>query len=146
MGTIVDTPKITAFVPANDAFDGRQMNTSVLRQHILPDFLGYTPDLIDGWTQTTMDGTSVTISYQRDAYYVNNARVVWPNVITKNGVIHYIDSVRTLPCSRSGSYIAFLLIFNIPSSLSHPHRLGLGVPLGRTAQVHLGLKHARQLT
>lgn len=94
LSQISDTPLITAFVPVDSAFsDKREISAVVLRQHIWQGVPGYTPDLIVGRPQATMDGPRVTVTYRKDAYYVNNARIVRPNVITKNGVIHYIDQV-----------------------------------------------------
>ncbi|GAP84077.1 putative beta-ig-h3 fasciclin [Rosellinia necatrix] len=92
LNIISDTPRITAFVPMDSAFEGVQTNASVLQQHILEDVLGYTPELSDGNHYTTKAGSAVSIFFKSGVYYVNNAKIVHPNVITKNGVIHYIDT------------------------------------------------------
>ncbi|KAK3348704.1 hypothetical protein B0T25DRAFT_581806 [Lasiosphaeria hispida] len=90
---INSTSKITAFVPIDPAFTGKEVGASALQRHILPDFLGYTPNLIDGQTHRAQDGSQVTVSYKQGAYYANNAKIVKANVITKNGVIHYVDTL-----------------------------------------------------
>ncbi|KAJ6437436.1 putative beta-ig-h3 fasciclin [Purpureocillium lavendulum] len=93
LDTVANSSRITVFVPVDSAFRGKQVDSSVLQQHILEDFLGYTPALAPDQKHATKGGTSVTISYKQDTCYVNNAKIVRANVITKNGVIHYIDDV-----------------------------------------------------
>lgn len=81
------TPGITAFVPTDAAFNGVSVDASVLRQHLLYGVLAYTPELKDAARFRTENGSALVVSAQNAAYSVNGARIVTPNVITKNGVI-----------------------------------------------------------
>ena len=96
LSTVSDTPKVTVFAPADSVLaTNASMDPSVLRRHFWTgDLVGYTPELINGKTYPTMDASaSVTITYRDDEYYANDAKILTRNVITKNGVIHYIDRV-----------------------------------------------------
>jgi hypothetical protein len=96
------TPLITVFIPTNDAFAAANISTAfnntaaLLSAHILPNFAGYLPSLINGSTYTTQDNTSITVSVQGEDYYVNNAKIVSSNLILDNGVAHVIDTVRQI--------------------------------------------------
>ncbi|KAL8367242.1 hypothetical protein RB599_010293 [Gaeumannomyces hyphopodioides] len=89
------TPGITAFVPTDAAFNGVSVDASVLRQHLLYGVLAYTPELKVAARFRTENGSALVVSAQNAAYSVNGARIVTPNVITKNGVIHYVDKFFT---------------------------------------------------
>jgi len=101
LDTISNTSKITVFVPGDTVLNGGILNSSVLQQHILPNALGYTPDMYDGKTYPTQNGTTVTISIKGTDYYVNNAKIVRADVITKNGVVHFIDALINPPPAPS---------------------------------------------
>lgn len=94
------TPDLTVFVPNNAAFRrvaSALMNASasdlvsVLQYHVVPGVLYSTG--ISNTSLTTLQGTNVTTRVTNGTVYVNDARVILPNVLTSNGVIHVIDSV-----------------------------------------------------
>ncbi|KLU90139.1 hypothetical protein MAPG_09105 [Magnaporthiopsis poae ATCC 64411] len=95
LGGASTTPGVTAFVPTDAAFNGVSVDQSVLRQHLLYGVLAYTPELKDAARFRTENGSALVVSAQNAAYSVNGARIVTPNVITKNGVIHYVDKFFT---------------------------------------------------
>lgn len=51
----------------------------------------FSPDLMDGQELMTLQGGKVTIHMKEDEVYVNGAKIVRPNIITNNGVVHVID-------------------------------------------------------
>lgn len=54
----------------------------------------YTPDMGDGLCLETGGGGTMQISRQGSNILVNGARLVKSDVITRNGVIHYLEKVR----------------------------------------------------
>jgi uncharacterized surface protein with fasciclin (FAS1) repeats len=99
---MIDNPAgVTVFSTTNEAFQAGISNTTnptalsgILSNHIIPNFLGYTPVLTNGAVLTTQAGTNVTVTIRNGVYFINNARVVASNQITTNGVAHVLDSVR----------------------------------------------------
>jgi uncharacterized surface protein with fasciclin (FAS1) repeats len=86
----------TVFAPTNAAFaalpegtlaallaDPEQLS-AVLQYHVLS---GAVPssDVTDGMTATALDGSPLTFSVKSDGVYVNDAKVVTPDVVTGNG-------------------------------------------------------------
>ena len=67
----------------------------MLRQHIIPNFLGYTPDLqvVPGKAYITAAGGHLMISIKDGEFLVNGIKILQPNVITQTGVVHYIEKV-----------------------------------------------------
>ena len=91
--------EITAFVPTDAAFTKSNVSTSnpaVLSDHIIPNFAGYVPDLIDGATYTLKSGLTVTVTFKGGDIFVNNAKIVASNMILENGVAHSVDQVRVV--------------------------------------------------
>ena len=72
---------------------------------LVHDALLYTPDMSNGMCLKTRGGGSMKISLQGSNISVNDAQLVKSNVITKNGVIHYLDRVRP-------DYSFFVLLLN----------------------------------
>lgn len=103
LSTTVDgLTDVTAFIPDNEAFQaiGGNLATAtdeelarILEYHIVNGTVAYTTDLSNGTMLTTMNGIDVMITEEDGDIFVNGARVVTPNVLTANGVIHVIDSV-----------------------------------------------------
>ena len=92
---------ITAFVPNNRAFaniGSILANASetdlqdILKYHIVNDTLGYSSDLKNG-TLTASDGEKLNIAIYNGTVYVNEAKVIIPDVLISNGVVHVIDGV-----------------------------------------------------
>ncbi|KAI9870279.1 MAG: hypothetical protein M1823_008794, partial [Watsoniomyces obsoletus] len=98
----VDTlSDVTVFVPNNAAFQAIgsalpnltiEQVTSILTYHVVQGTVGYSA-LLSNTSLPTVEGTSVTISIIGDAVFVNSARVVLPDVLVANGVVHVIDAV-----------------------------------------------------
>ena len=104
--TFDNIPYSTFFIPSNEAFtDANDSSPSaatadLLTGHVIPDFAGYLPSLVNGSTLTTQAGSSVTVTIQGDNYYINDAMIVSSNMILENGVAHVIDQVCLLLLTR----------------------------------------------
>jgi uncharacterized surface protein with fasciclin (FAS1) repeats len=92
-------PYSTFFVPSNGAFANADASSpsagtaSLLEGHVIPNFVGYLPSLVNGSTLTTQAGSLVTVTIQGENYYINDAMIVSSNLILENGVAHVIDKV-----------------------------------------------------
>ncbi len=64
----------------------------VLRNHTVGVPL-YTPYLVDGMVVPSLGTMNITITLRGDDIYFNDAKVVQPNVLTNNGLIHVLDKV-----------------------------------------------------
>ena len=53
--------------------------------------VGYSSALQDGQTLTAMNGANLTINIDNGNVFVNSAKVITPNVLVANGVVHVID-------------------------------------------------------
>lgn len=105
---------MTVFVPLDSAFgtgnnvtnngdgsanviDNTSDVTSLTRcaceKHIIENWVGYTPQLKSGQSYVSRAGTELRITIKDGDYFVNDVRIVRPNVITKNGVVHLIENV-----------------------------------------------------
>jgi uncharacterized surface protein with fasciclin (FAS1) repeats len=99
-------PYSTFFVPSNEAFANANASfpsaatAGLLAGHVVPDFVGYLPSLVNGSTLTTQAGSSVTVTIQGYNYYINDAMIVSSNMILENGVAHVIDKVCLLLLTR----------------------------------------------
>lgn len=108
LGAIVDSgitngplpTNLTAFIPNNAAFQAigsALANASmtdlagILAYHIVPDVVGYSTLLMNGTKLTTASNGTVTITLAGGNVFVNSAKVIVPNVLVKEGVIHVID-------------------------------------------------------
>lgn len=99
-GSFDASDSITIFTPNNAAFAAAANSTgnpstlpNLLSNHVIPNFLGYLPSLVNGATYTTLSGGNLTITIKNGVYYVNNAKIVSSNTILSNGVAHVIDQV-----------------------------------------------------
>ncbi|KAF4627478.1 hypothetical protein G7Y89_g10679 [Cudoniella acicularis] len=91
---------ITIFTPNNAAFAAAANSTAnpstlpnLLSNHVIPNFLGYLPSLVNGATYNTLAGDALTVTIKNGVYYVNDAKIVSSNTILSNGVAHVIDKV-----------------------------------------------------
>lgn len=96
--TVDTTPNLTVFLPNNAAFErlgGNLANlsvenlTTILEYHVVPGVF-YSTDLANT-SVPTLQGNNVTITLEGDNVFVNNARVIVPNALVANGVVHVID-------------------------------------------------------
>jgi uncharacterized surface protein with fasciclin (FAS1) repeats len=97
--TFDNIPYTTFFIPSDEAFalandaSPSAATAALLMGHVVPNFAGYLPNLVDGSTLTTQAGSSVTVTIKGDNYYINDALIVSSNIILDNGVAHVIDQV-----------------------------------------------------
>jgi uncharacterized surface protein with fasciclin (FAS1) repeats len=91
---------ITVFAPNNDAFASiasvvgnlsTEELSSILEYHVISGTVLYSSDLSNG-TQETLGGEDVEITISDDGdVFINAARVVVPDILIANGVVHVID-------------------------------------------------------
>lgn len=103
--TVDNTPDLTVFVPSNAAFQrigGNLANLStsqlaeILQYHVVAGQVLYSTNItmMNGSSIGTLNqGANLTLSVEGSDVYVNNARVITPNVLVRNGVVHVIDRV-----------------------------------------------------
>ncbi|KAH8586233.1 FAS1 domain-containing protein [Bisporella sp. PMI_857] len=87
---------VTVFVPSDAAFAAAGGSANVnLASHIVPNFLGVTPNLKDGVVLTTQAGTKLTVRVRGEEIFLGEARIQANDLITSNGAIQVIDKVIT---------------------------------------------------
>lgn len=106
----VDSAKdITVFAPNNAAFQAigsalpnmtMQQIANILEYHVVNGTVGYSSMLMNNTMLKTMNGANVTVTMVNGTTYVNSAKVLVPDVLVANGVVHIIDK-----------YISPLLLF-----------------------------------
>ena len=91
---------VTVFAPNNAAFQAigsalpnmtSQEIARILEYHVVNGTVGYSSTLKNGTSLKTMNGESVTISMVNGTTFVNSAKVLVPDVLVANGVLHIID-------------------------------------------------------
>jgi uncharacterized surface protein with fasciclin (FAS1) repeats len=102
LSTINNTPNITIFAPNNAAFQAigsglanltAEQVTDVLTYHaVVAAAPGYSSGLQNGTVLKTVNGKNLTITINSGRVFVNNARVITPDVLIANGVVHVIDA------------------------------------------------------
>ncbi|MDD1748340.1 MAG: fasciclin domain-containing protein [Methanothrix sp.] len=102
--TLKGTGPFTVFAPTDEAFakipeadlnallSNKTQLASILTDHVLSEKI-MSSDLSDGMSLETVSGQSVAISVGDDGVMVDNAKVVSPDILASNGVIHAIDTV-----------------------------------------------------
>jgi uncharacterized surface protein with fasciclin (FAS1) repeats len=91
-----DFPKITIFALSDSdvaSVGADKLTKSALDQHVILGFVSYTPDVVLDQLYDTASGGKVKITLKNGNYFINDVRVVQSNIITKNGIIHYVQSV-----------------------------------------------------
>ncbi|KAK7190687.1 hypothetical protein DPSP01_006704 [Paraphaeosphaeria sporulosa] len=102
VGTIDTIADLTIFVPNDAAFAAIASTlanasveaiTSILTYHAVAGAVVFSSD-ITNTTVKTVNGAELTLAVGTDGNaYIDNAKVVLPNIILSNGVAHIIDSV-----------------------------------------------------
>jgi uncharacterized surface protein with fasciclin (FAS1) repeats len=101
LDTANNTPNLTIFAPNNAALQAigsglanltTEQISSVLTYHVVPGILGYSSGLTNGTVLPTVNGTNLTVTINNGRVFVNNARVITPDVLVANGVVHVIDA------------------------------------------------------
>lgn len=97
-----DIQQLTLFAPNNEAFAAVadvasgltvEQLTAVLGYHVIDGTVVYSSDIVNGTEVKTLQGSDLTITVRDGSVYVNDAKVVKPDVLVKNGVVHVIDGV-----------------------------------------------------
>jgi len=100
--TVNNLRDVTIFAPANSAFQaiGSGLGnlsttdlTSILTYHVVQGTVGYSSGLMNGTTLPTVNGANLTVTINNGMVFVNGAKVVTPDVLVSNGVVHVIDAV-----------------------------------------------------
>lgn len=90
---------LTIFAPNNDAFNAigstvdnmtLEQLTSVLNYHVVQGKVLYS-QLIAGGRELTAEGGILNFRTENGVLFVNSARVVQPNMLVANGVVHVVD-------------------------------------------------------
>ncbi|KAL0942479.1 beta-ig-h3 fasciclin [Colletotrichum truncatum] len=94
-------PNITCLGPSTEAFAAagnpeRNLNSDQLKNalllHTLPQ-VTYSNYLTDGQEFVSLSNITVKVTVQGDQIWFNDAKVINPNVLTNNGLIHILDRV-----------------------------------------------------
>ena len=96
--TVAGASDITLFAPNDPAWQGLDLASlssadvdNVLKYHVVPS-VAYSSVLQSG-NVTTLQGGDVAIQVvDEDNITVNGARVILPDILTANGVVHVIDA------------------------------------------------------
>ncbi len=101
LGDMLDTAKdVTIFAPTNEAFQAigsalgdlsAEQLTDILSYHVVMGTVAYSTDLTNDQKIRTEQGEEITISIDNGTVFANGARVIIPNVLVANGVVHVID-------------------------------------------------------
>lgn len=97
----LDTARdVTVFAPNNAAFQAigsalpnltMEEVTRILEYHVVNGTVDYSTMLKNDTQLTTMNGRKVHITINNGSVFVNSAKVINPDVLVANGVIHVID-------------------------------------------------------
>lgn len=97
--TVNSLTNITVFVPNNAAFSAiasvfgdlsTEMLGEILQYHVVAGTVAYSTGL-SNMTVESAEGTELRITVTDDGVFVNEAKVVLPDVLISNGVVHVID-------------------------------------------------------
>jgi uncharacterized surface protein with fasciclin (FAS1) repeats len=102
--------KLTVFAPTNAAFakvpkatlaklaHNKKLLASVLEYHVVKGAL--TAAQIEKKSSLkTLEGASVTVKVKSGSVYINQAKVITPNLKASNGIVHVINGVLTPPAA-----------------------------------------------
>ena len=102
VSTLDDAKDVTIFAPNNEALQniGSALGnlstedlTKILQYHVVEGTVGYSSLLEDDQQLTTLAESNVTVNIEGENVFVNGAKVLIPNVLVANGVVHVIDNV-----------------------------------------------------
>ncbi|KAK3168517.1 hypothetical protein OEA41_004965 [Lepraria neglecta] len=102
VNTLDSARDVAVFAPNNAAFQAIGSATAnlnimelalILEYHVVNGTVGYSSTLMNGTILTSMSGMNLTIAVSDGSVFVNSAKVVTPNVLVANGVVHVIDNV-----------------------------------------------------
>ena len=93
---------LTFFAPNNAAFQaiGSAVSnltatqlSAILEYHVLNGTVAYSTSLTNGTKLTAANGGTLSITRSNGTVFVNSAKVVTPDLLVANGVLHIIDNV-----------------------------------------------------
>ena len=84
---------VTIFAVQDSVLDPANLPGSADLNRLIYDGLSYTPDMSDGLCLPTRGGGSLRITRKGSDILVNGVRISKPDVISKNGVIQYLEQV-----------------------------------------------------
>lgn len=122
VSTVNGLSDVTIFAPSNAAFAaiGSALGNlsvsqlaSILTYHVTVGTVGYSTILTNTMLKT-VNGGSVTITVEDGSVFVNYAKVIIPNVLVANGVVHVIDKY-DIPSSLNPSLHCRKRLQNIES-------------------------------
>jgi uncharacterized surface protein with fasciclin (FAS1) repeats len=102
--------KLTVFAPTNAAFakvpkatlnklaHNKKLLAKVLEYHVVAGALS-AAQIEKKTSLKTLEGASVTIKVKGGSVYINQAKVVTPNLKASNGIVHVINGVLTPPAA-----------------------------------------------
>lgn len=98
---ILDSTDVTYFIPntaealanftANSANWQEEDFRKGFQYHVIPKYVGYSDNLKNGTSLTTVEGSNLTIYKQGDDIYVNSVKVISTDLLVSNGVVHVIE-------------------------------------------------------
>lgn len=100
--TVDGLKDVTIFAPSNSAFQAigsalgnltSQQLTDILEYHVINGTVGYSSMLMNDTQLTAVDGHNITVRIENGSVFVDSAKVVTPNLLIANGVVHVIDNV-----------------------------------------------------
>lgn len=92
---------VTIFAPYDEAFAAigsatgelsEEQLAQILQYHVVQGTVGYSSGL-SNTTLETVEGSDIRVTVGDDGVYVNSAKVIIPDVLVANGVVHVIDGV-----------------------------------------------------
>lgn len=143
--TLENARDVTVFLPNNAAFQrigGNLANlstedlTSILSYHVVAGSVLYSTDITNGSSVGTFgEGGNITATLEGSDVYINNARVIRPNVLVANGVIHVIDRVLN-PANATAAVVPSATEEAFPGAISaseEPFTSGVPTPTSAIA-------------
>jgi uncharacterized surface protein with fasciclin (FAS1) repeats len=68
--------------------------SEILQYNIIQTQMLYSHSFTNGSSFITQAGINVTITTFNESTYVNDAKIIWGDILVANGVLHVIDKVR----------------------------------------------------
>jgi len=110
LGVLSGNGPFTVFAPTNDAFAAAGVDINdvdavkeVLKYHVVAGVGAKSTDLKASQEIPTVEGDTIEVLRNFYGVTVNDAKVVVPDVISSNGVVHVIDKVLIPPTATSSS-------------------------------------------
>jgi len=105
LDTVEDLKDVTIFAPTDGAFDSAESTISGLNEDGIKSALtyhvakgvGYNTDFLHGQVIPTVNGKLLSVTVTNGTVSINGARIVKTDLLTRNGVIHVIESVLIPP-------------------------------------------------